>query len=163
MNKINGLYCTHCDQRDTSTLTMPRIPLKLWQKFAALALFPALFATQAKANFQVCNQTLDVINVAVGQWDVDVWETSGWWIIGPNQCANVIEETLQARYVYVYARDVFNNSMFEGGTTMCIGQEEFRIRGQENCLRRGKIAARFQEVDTRRSERWTFNIVAPVN
>ncbi len=117
----------------------------------------------AQANFQVCNQTLDVINVAIGTYDIDEWETTGWWTIGPNQCANVIEATLKSRYIYVYARDVFNGSMVSGTTAMCVDSGEFRIRGREDCLIRGHIAAKFEEVDTRRSERWTFFLSAPIN
>ncbi|MEL6915909.1 MAG: DUF1036 domain-containing protein [Pseudomonadota bacterium] len=116
---------------------------------------------QAAANFQVCNQTLDVINVAVGAYDVDAWETRGWWTIGPNQCGNVIEDQLASRYIYVYARDVFNNSMVDGTTSMCVEPGEFILRGREDCLINGYLTADFVEVDTRRSERWTFFLEAP--
>ncbi|MGR3467981.1 MAG: DUF1036 domain-containing protein [Shimia sp.] len=115
---------------------------------------------RAHANFQVCNQTLDVINVAIGAYDVDAWETRGWWTIGPNQCGDVIREELTSRFVYVYARDVFNNSMLEGTTPMCVEPGEFILRGRENCLLNGYLTARFVEVDTRRSERWTFFLQA---
>lgn len=119
-------------------------------------LFAVAIPSTVKANFQFCNQTLDVVNVAIGAYDADAWETAGWWTVGPNQCANVIEDTLTSRYVYVYARDVFNASMLPGTTTLCVDPDEFRIRGREDCLIRGHISARFHEVDTRRSERWTF-------
>ncbi|MEM9435602.1 MAG: DUF1036 domain-containing protein [Pseudomonadota bacterium] len=136
---------------------------------AQKSLFSALVVTTlgifspqiAAANFQVCNQTLDVINVAVGAYDVDAWETRGWWIVGPNQCANVIEEELSSRFIYVYARDVFNQSMLDGTTSMCIKTESFVLRGREDCLVNGYLSADFFEVDTRRSERWTFFLQAP--
>lgn len=130
----------------------------LWQ-ISACAVFCAAIVSvpsTARANFQFCNQTLDVVNVAVGTYDADAWATSGWWTVGPNQCANVIEDSLTSRYIYVYARDVFNASMLPGTTSMCVDPSEFRIRGREDCLIRGHISARFHEVDTRRSERWTF-------
>lgn len=132
------------------------IILPQFLKPLCFCLSPLLGASDAQANFQVCNQTFDVVNVAIGYYDLDAWETSGWWTVGPNQCANVIEETLTSRYVYVYARDVFNTSMFQGQTVLCIDRDEFRIRGREDCLIRGFVPARFHEVDTRRSERWTF-------
>lgn len=141
--------------------------LSVFKEAVLRGIYPASFvlaaASPAYANFQVCNQTLDVINVAIGTYDFDEWETTGWWTIGPNQCANVIEETLTSRYVYVYARDVFNASMVPGTTTMCVDPGEFRIRGREDCLIRGHIAARFEEIDTRRSERWTFFLFASRN
>ena len=109
----------------------------------------------AKANFQFCNQTLDVVNVALGQKVQGIWESSGWWTIGPNQCANLIEETLTARYYYVYAQDVFNQSMVDGTDLLCVSPDEFQVSGEKDCLIRGYITVPFQEVDTRKSERWT--------
>lgn len=135
-----------------------------FRRFFATAVFclcAVAVPSTVKANFQFCNQTLDVVNVAVGAYDADAWETAGWWTVGPNQCANVIEDTLTSRFIYVYARDVFNASMLPGNTTLCVDPGEFRIRGREDCLIRGHIAARFHEVDTRRSERWTFFLRAP--
>ncbi|MEM1233576.1 MAG: DUF1036 domain-containing protein [Pseudomonadota bacterium] len=131
--------------------------------FLCAGICAALSPSPAAANFQVCNQTLDVINVAIGAYDVDDWETRGWWIVGPNQCANVIEEELTSRYIYVYARDVFNKSMLDGTTSMCIKPEEFRLRGRQDCLLKGNLSADFFEVDTRRSERWTFYLQAPLD
>ena len=125
-----------------------------------LLTFSLGFADRAEANFQVCNQTLDVINVAVGAWDIDDWRTRGWWTVGPNQCANVIEDELASRFIYVYARDVFNNSMIDGTTQLCLGLDLFDIRGREDCLARGHIPALFYEVDTRASERWTVYLGA---
>ena len=117
----------------------------------------------AHANFQVCNQTLDVANVAIGLYSVDAWETSGWWTVGPNQCANVIEGTLTSRYIYLYARDVFNKTMLPGTVSLCLDPEEFRITGKEDCIIRGHLRAEFFEVDTRRSERWTLFLQAPLD
>ena len=115
----------------------------------------------AHAQFAVCNQMLDVINVAIGQYDVDAFETSGWWTIGPNQCANVIDEELTSRYIYVFGQDVFGKSIVSGSTAMCVAPDRFEIRGEQDCLIRGLIEARFQEVDTLRSERWTLFVYPP--
>lgn len=133
---------------------MTRYRPEFWKLAAILAAFTAPSA--ARAGFEVCNQTFDVVNVAIGQWDFDAWETSGWWTVGPNQCATVIEADLAARYVYIYARDVFNKSMLPGTEQMCVSPDEFRIKGGEDCLVRGYLSAPFVEVDTRFSERWTY-------
>lgn len=127
----------------------------------AFAGFSALQSTAAAAQFAVCNQTFDVINVAIGFYDIDLFETAGWWTIGPNQCANVIDEDLPARFIYVFAQDVFGNEFLTGATPMCVAPDRFEIRGIEDCLVRGYIEARFQEVDTGRSERWTVFVVPP--
>ncbi|MCC5973144.1 MAG: DUF1036 domain-containing protein [Rubellimicrobium sp.] len=111
---------------------------------------------RAEAQFTVCNQSFDVVNLAVGTFETDAFVTRGWWTIGPNQCANVIRDPLQARFVYVFAQDVFGNSLLTGVTSMCVAPERFMIRGERDCLMRGHLAADFLEVDTLRNERWTL-------
>lgn len=120
------------------------------------ALVCALSPERATAQFAVCNQTLEVINVSSGSYERDVLNTSGWWIVGPNQCANVEEDTLTSRFFYVYAQDVFGKELLTGSTLLCVAPGKFRIRGQQDCLVRGYLEARYKEVDTRRSERWTL-------
>ncbi|WP_420857747.1 DUF1036 domain-containing protein [Marivivens marinus] len=119
------------------------------------------FGTSVKAEFAVCNQTFDVVNVAIGQFDENVFETSGWWTIGPNQCANVIDEELSVRYVYVFAQDVFGKTVLSGATRMCVAPNRFEIRGETDCVVRGFIEAPFHEVDTLRTERWTLFLTPP--
>ncbi len=125
--------------------------------FSVLSLFPGA----AAAEFKVCNQTFDVVNVAIGQYERDTFETSGWWTIGPNQCADVITTTLRARYVYVFAQDVFGKSVLTGSVPMCVKPDRFEIPGETDCLIRGYIEARFHEVDTLKSERWTLFLTPP--
>ena len=127
----------------------------------AVAAGAVLWPGGAVAQFAVCNQSFDVLNVAVGQFSGEVFETSGWWTIGPNQCANVITEELRARFIYVFAQDVFGKSVVTGATPMCVAPDRFVIRGHEDCLVRGLIEARFLEVDTERTERWTLFINPP--
>ncbi|EBA05753.1 DUF1036 domain-containing protein [Sagittula stellata] len=134
---------------------------------ALLRLFSAgcavifLSSTQAAAQFAVCNQTLNVLNVAVGRYAYENFTTSGWWTVGPNRCANVIDRVLDVRYVYVFAQDVFGKEIMRGATPMCIDTKRFDIVGEEDCLLRGYLEARFHEVDTFKSERWTLFIYPP--
>jgi uncharacterized membrane protein len=121
---------------------------------AALLLF--LMPGQARAEFTVCNQTLDVVNLSVGQEIDSSFQTDGWWTIGANQCVNVIREELVNRYIYIYATDVFGHAILSGSTDMCIERRRFSIRGIDECWQRGHIAARFYEVDTLQQIRWTF-------
>ena len=139
-----------------------RLTARFPRVLSILTVLWAIPPDRAEANFRFCNQTLDVANVAVGEWDVDDWATSGWWVVGPNQCANLIETPLTARFVYVFAMDVFNKPLLKGTTTLCVMPDEFdKIRGHDTCLTVGRIPAEFLEVDTRRSERWTFFLSAP--
>lgn len=118
----------------------------------------ALFAGQraAHSEFTVCNQTLDVFNVAIAYDIEDEFQTEGWWTIAANRCVDVIRTELQTRYVYVYATDVFKQPVLEGTVSMCIGEKKFTIRGHEKCWVRGHMAAHFLEVDTEKVERWTL-------
>jgi uncharacterized membrane protein len=119
--------------------------------------FLVLFASQrAQAEFTVCNQTLDVVNLSVGQEIAGAFQTDGWWTIGANHCVNVIREELANRYIYIYATDVFGNAILNGSTEMCVERRRFSIRGIEECWQRGHIAERFYEVDTLQQIRWTF-------
>lgn len=115
----------------------------------------------AAAQFSVCNQTFDVVNVAIGQFQRDTFQTSGWWTVGPNQCASVIDRDLTARYIYAFAQDVFGRVILSGSVPMCVAPDRFEIRGDTDCLVRGYIEARFHEVDTQRTERWTLFLYPP--
>lgn len=122
----------------------------------ASAFLACLWAGPARAEFTVCNQTLDVVNLAVGQEVDQAFQTDGWWTIGANQCVDVIREELSNRYIYLYATDVFGNVMLDGSTEMCVDKRRFTIRGIDRCWQRGHILARFVEVDTLEQLRWTF-------
>jgi uncharacterized membrane protein len=132
-----------------------RSPRHLLVALAALAGW-LIAVSSARAEFTVCNQTLDVVNLAVGQ-DVDkAFQTEGWWTVGANQCVNVIREELSNRYIYIYATDVFGHAILSGSTDMCVEKRRFTIRGIDDCWKNGHIAARFYEVDTQAQARWTF-------
>jgi uncharacterized membrane protein len=121
-----------------------------------IAGFALLTASPAYAEFAVCNQSFDVVNVAIGQYERNDFVTRGWWTVGPNQCANVIRDKLQTRYVYVFAQDVFGNAILNGGTSMCVGPKRFEIQGEADCAVRGYVDVPYVEVDTQRTERWTL-------
>lgn len=114
----------------------------------------------ARAEFAVCNQSFDVVNVAIGQDVNDEFQTEGWWTIGPNQCANVVKTELTSRYIYIYAQDVFGQPILPGTTQMCISPRKFVIRGITECWSRGDISAGFIEVDTLKTQRWTLFLAA---
>lgn len=127
--------------------------------FSGLA--AGLGAGAARAEFAVCNQSYDVVNVAIAQLTNGQFTTEGWWTIGTNQCANVIKEELSNRYIYVYATDVFGQPILEGSVSMCIAEKRFEIEGIENCWERGHKAAMFHEVDTIDTQRWTLFLSPP--
>jgi len=128
---------------------------------AVAALTLALGAGEARAEFSVCNQTLDVVNVAIGQQGAEAFTTEGWWTIGSNQCALVIRDELRNRFIFVYANDVFGQPILKGTQSMCVAPKRFSIDGVESCWQRGYIEAKFLEVDTQAVERWTLFLTDP--
>ncbi|MEN3792680.1 DUF1036 domain-containing protein [Fulvimarina sp. MAC3] len=126
------------------------------RKALALLVFLGLAIDQARAQFAVCNQSLDVVNVSIGREVDSDFQSEGWWTIGANQCSTVIREQLTSRYIYVYANDVFDQPVTYGSTQMCIAQRRFTIRGTEDCFVRGFSTAGFIEVDTQTMARWTL-------
>jgi len=126
-----------------------------------LALFALLLPpAAAQAQFAVCNQSFDVMNVAIGGDVEGDFQTEGWWTVGPNQCANVIKDELTSRYIYIFAQDVFGQPVVTGSTQMCISPRKFVIRGLAECWSRGYVAAGFIEVDTVKTQRWTLFLAA---
>lgn len=95
--------------------------------FLPLLVALGLWATPLRAEFKVCNQSFDVLNLAFGQPSPRGFRTQGWWRVAPNQCATLIREDLSARFVYVFASDVFGKSVLPGAVTMCVAPRRFRI------------------------------------
>jgi len=121
--------------------------------------FLVLFATHpvtALADFTICNDSFDMLNIAVARNDGTGFVSEGWWTIAPNRCVAVIRERSSSRYVYVHAADVFNNLVLDGATDFCIDEGRFRIAGGDDCWARGHLAAPFAEVDTRQAEDFTL-------
>ena len=80
---------------------------------ACFVLFVLVSTTPARAQFAVCNQTLDALNLAVATETGGVFSSQGWWTIGANRCVYVIKEELVSRYLYVYATDVFGQPILD--------------------------------------------------
>jgi uncharacterized membrane protein len=127
--------------------------------------FAEVSAVPAHAQFQVCNQTLDALNLAIAKAAEDGTIVSeGWWTIGANRCVDVIKEELANKYVYVYATDVFGQPIFAGdfaGFDMCVAPKRFTIEGTDSCWTRGFQKVRFLEVDTKEQVRWTLFLKEP--
>lgn len=115
-----------------------------------------LAPTPAKAAFTICNQGLDIANVAIGEASGEQIETRGWWVIAPNRCANVIHDDLKSRYVYVHATDVRGKVLMDGEATFCTLPRQFRIVGTKDCWQRGYTTGAFREIDTRQAKDWTL-------
>jgi uncharacterized membrane protein len=109
----------------------------------------------ARAELTLCNQSLDVLNVALGYESGGDFQTEGWWSIGANRCSELVRQPLTSRYYYLYAEDVFGQAIFEGDIAACVDAKKFVIKGAKDCWTRGRREARFSEVDTLSQEQWT--------
>lgn len=109
----------------------------------------------AQAELRLCNQSFDVLNVAIATPNAEDFVTRGWWRVAPNQCATLQREPLEDRYYYVFAVDVFGNEVLSGSVPMCVAPRRFQIERQQDCLLRGLLDARFLEVDTQQQDSWT--------
>lgn len=118
----------------------------------------ALFAWggPARAGFAVCNDSFDVLNLAVAYDPGGGFVSEGWWTVAPNRCVTVIRDRIRSRYVYVFATDVFNQALIAGDAPFCVDDARFRIPGTGACWTRGHVAAGFAEVDIGEAEHWTL-------
>ncbi|MFD1795520.1 DUF1036 domain-containing protein [Paracoccus aurantiacus] len=110
----------------------------------------------ASASLSLCNQSFDVLNIAIAEPSGGQFRTRGWWRVAPNQCATLLHDALHSRFYYLFAADVFGNEALPGSTPMCIATAKFDITGQQDCLIRGYLDARFYEVDTQEQDSWTI-------
>ena len=126
-----------------------------------LAVMPA----PALAEFRVCNQTLNLYNVAVGYLveeaqvaETEGWWTEGWWTLAANSCTSPIKEPLASKFFYLYGTDIYGEPAIVGTTEMCVAAKQFIIRGLEDCWVRGFEQVWFLEVDTGNAPSWTVFI-----
>jgi uncharacterized membrane protein len=120
-------------------------------------------AAPAMAEFKVCNQTVNLFNLAVGYFvpETGGYETEGWWTVAANSCATLIKQPLSSRYVFVYGTDIHGEPAVSGTEPMCVDTRRFKIAGVDECWVRGFEQAQFLEVDTGNAETWTFFIREP--
>lgn len=124
-----------------------------------------LFAPAGHAEFKVCNQSVEVYNLAIGAEINGQFHTEGWWVMPANTCVIPIKEELdqlKLRYVYIYAQTATGESAFKGGWDMCVDTKRFkidRIAGEPwNCWVRGYEEVKFLEVDTGDTQSWTLYV-----
>ena len=128
----------------------------------AAAALGLLAASPARADFSICNQTLDVVNVAIGHVVFGDFTTEGWWTIGSNACVPVIRGELAVRHIFVYATDVFGQPLLEGTVPMCLTDDKFTISpGTDSCWARGYREEKFFDVDTLDQSEWRLFLTEP--
>jgi len=109
----------------------------------------------ARAELKVCNQTLNLYNIAVGYFSGDQFYTEGWWTLPANACAQPIKGDLDNRFYYFFAMDIYGNDATSGDRPFCVNVgKAFRIPtaisdlDHPDCWVRGYQQVKFQEIDT---------------
>lgn len=154
----SGPFGRGAGRRGTSD--RPPRPLGRWVGRMALTWTATIVLSTAAtgpavAFLRVCNQTLDLLNVALGRAVGSAFRTEGWWVVAANSCAELVREPLAQRYFYIFAIDVRGEPVIEGNTPMCVADASFRIEGVEECWLRGYDRADFREIDTFSAPEWT--------
>ena len=141
--------------RDLLTL---RLALVLACALPASGMLPV---TPAFADLRVCNQTGNPISISLGYRAERGWQSEGWWVAPPTQCATVYQGDLNAvtsSFFYIFAADDIGGGAWDGSVFMCTRDETFTIFGVEDCLARGYERTGFFEVDTKDRSDWMLQL-----
>jgi uncharacterized membrane protein len=112
----------------------------------------------ALADLRICNETANPVSIALGYRVARGWQSEGWWVANPSQCATVYQGDLSSRYYYLYVADDVGGGAWDGSVFMCTRDETFTIFGVEDCLARGYERTGFFEVDTKGQQEWTLQL-----
>jgi uncharacterized membrane protein len=110
-------------------------------------------------DLKLCNDTTSRIGVSIGYKDTkEGWTSEGWWNVPGKSCDVLIQDKLKARFYYIYAIDYDRGGEWGGAIQMCTDDNEFTIRGLDNCEGRGYKRTGFFEVDTQEQTGWTVKL-----
>ena len=149
--KDNGYAIAHIDGKpDKATgagLADFRTRMKLGPNAGNAELFAALEAQArlktAPAGYTVCNESRDVLLVALGQMDHAKPVSRGWWTVQPGGCAKAVTTPLKTDAVYLLAQKKTGSTLVAGSKTFCTTPVIFDIQGAENCAARGLTQSGF--------------------
>ncbi|WEJ32908.1 MULTISPECIES: DUF1036 domain-containing protein [unclassified Devosia] len=116
------------------------------------------FSTPAHAELRICNETANLVSVALGYRAERGWMSEGWWQTPPGDCRVLYQGDLQKRFYYLYAVDDIGGGAWDGQVFMCTRDETFTIFGVEDCLARGYERTGFFEIDTQNRTDWTLQL-----
>jgi len=141
---------------------MPLSPIRLGLALIVMLAGAVLASVSpAYADLRVCNQTADPVSIAMGYKADRGWQSEGWWVAAPSQCATVFQGNLNSRFFYLFAADDIGGGAWDGNVYMCTRDDTFTIFGVEDCLARGYERTGFFEVDTQSKSDWTLQLTDP--
>lgn len=124
----------------------------------AIVVLGGLTMREARADLRICNTTANRAGVAIGYQDGNTWVTEGWFNLRPGACDIILKGKLNSRYYYVFALDYDRGGEWSGPNYLCTRDQEFSIRGPQDCFARGYERAGFLEIDTGEQADWTVEL-----
>jgi uncharacterized membrane protein len=121
------------------------------------------------ADFRVCNQSREQIEVAFGyEGTRDAWVSEGWWTLRHGSCVTVWSGRLRNRYYYLYAEGdkgtEWDGSEGNAGY-FCVKDEKFKLDHrkygsgeEEDCKKHGLQSRTFFEIDVSNYGDWTHTL-----
>jgi uncharacterized membrane protein len=144
----SGLRTTRAMERFVADQRLARAPgdLELIDLLESAALLRA-----DEAGLKLCNRAGSLVWAAIALRNDEGWESRGWWPLGPDECAKVLNEPLTQAAYYVYAamRDQTTEAdrpLVAAAEPFCLAPTRFAILGRESCERRGYQEGRFATV-----------------
>jgi len=109
------------------------------------------------ANFQLCNKTSYVLDLALALEEKDAAATRGWFRVDPGQCRTVMQGAPQAEKVYLHARALAAygpSPLPQGGhADFCVSESNFVIAAAKACqTRAGQRLVRFSQIKPSETE-----------
>jgi len=155
--KDNGYKIDRIDSKPDKTTGAALQDFRKRMKFAVTAGNTELFDTLerearkkiAPAGYTACNETRDVLLLALGQIESGKPVSRGWWTVPPGACAKAVTTSLNTDAVYLLALRKSGGTVVSGGMHFCTTAAAFEIRGADNCSGRGLTDSGFAATPTK--------------
>ncbi|MFO1246997.1 MAG: DUF1036 domain-containing protein [Alphaproteobacteria bacterium] len=155
--KDNGYKIDRIDGKPDKATGAALADFRKRMKFSATAGNTELFEVLEKearkhiapAGYTACNETRDVLQVALGQMEGGKPVSRGWWTVQPGACAKAVTTPLNTDAVFLLALRKAGGSVVSGGMRFCTTAAAFEIKGNENCAARGLTESGFATTATK--------------
>ena len=155
--KDNGYKIDRIDGKPDKATGAALQDFRKRMKFAVTAGNAELFDTLerearkkiAPAGYTACNETRDVLLVALGQIEGGKPVSRGWWTVQPGACAKAVTTPLNSDAVYLLALRKGGGAVVSGSQRFCTTAAAFEIKGADNCSGRGLADSGFAATPTK--------------
>ncbi len=103
----------------------------------------------APVGYTICNETSGDFLAALGQRKGTLWESRGWWMVAPGNCARAMSEPIANDKIFLRVEKVNGRVLISGPEKFCVTAIEFDLEGRERCAARGLVEAGFMETNSK--------------